>query len=417
MAKEKYTERLWYGWVIVAAAFVLSSITFGVLASVGVFLKPLAADFGWSRGSLSLGYSAITFATAFSGLFWSYIVDRYGSRWVVLFGSVTLGIPLLLLSGMETITEFYLYYFIFGALGHATVTGPLYANVGIWFTRNVGLAIGLTVAGGAFGQGVIPYVVRYLIDKGDWQTAYETLGVAYLMLAIPIALLVRDSPRRKLIIISDAAPSQKDGSPFPLSTIIVVLWISSAVVFCCMAMAIPIVHLVPLLTDNGITPQNAVTIFLFLMIAGVAGRILGGKLADHIGALQSYACMSVLQTSVIFIFPHAQNIILIYLLAIVFGIAFSGVMVSFLVSVRMMVPGRYLARSMATVSMAGWIGMGLGGWHGGYIYDLTGNYFWSYNSGSIAGIVNLIILFLFYLHIERKSRQKEPVKNMASIST
>ena len=402
MALLKFSERPAYGWIMVAIAFTLSAISFGVLASVGVFLKPLAAEFDWSRGSLSFGYSAITFATAFSGLLWSYVVDRFGSRWVVLFGSVTLGIPLLLLSSMETITEFYLYYFIFGALGHATVTGPLYASVGIWFTKNVGLAIGLTVAGGAFGQGVVPYIVRYLIDKGDWQTAYSTLGTAYLILAIPIALLVRDSPRRKSIT-TEAAPPQKDGSPFPLSTRVVVLWVSFAVIFCCMAMAIPIVHLVPLLTDNGMSPQNAVSVFLFLMLAGVVGRILGGKLADHIGAIQSYACMSILQTSVIFIFPYAENIILIYILAIIFGIAFSGVMVSFLVSVRMMVPGRYLARSMATVSMAGWIGMGLGGWQGGYIFDLTGDYFWSYWSGSIAGGINLVILFFFYQHLKNKS--------------
>jgi predicted MFS family arabinose efflux permease len=151
------------------------------------------------------------------------------------------------------------------------------------------------------------------------------------------------------------------------------------------------------------TPQNAVLVLLFLMLAGVVGRILGGKLADHIGAIQSYACMSILQTSVIFIFPYAENIILIYILAIIFGIAFSGVMVSFLVSVRMMVPGRFLARSMATVSMAGWIGMGLGGWQGGYIFDLTGDYFWSYWSGSIAGSINLVILFFFYQNLKNKS--------------
>ena len=412
MTEMKYTERSEYGWVIVAAAFTLSAISFGVLASVGVFLKPLAAEFGWSRGSLSFGYSSITLATAFSGLFWSYVADRFGSRWLVLFGSITLGLPLLLLSGMETITEFYLYYFIFGAFGHATVTGPLYANVGTWFKKNVGLAIGLTVAGGAFGQGVVPYIVRYLIDKDDWQTAYSTLGTAYLILAIPIALLVRDSPRSKSFT-TEPAPTQKNGNPFPLSTKTVVLWLSCAVTFCCLAMAIPVVHLVPLLTDGGLSPQEAVTIFLFLMIAGVFGRVFGGKLADHIGALQSYACMSVLQTSIIFIFPYAENLILIYILAMIFGLAFSGVMVSFLVCVRMMVPGRYLARSMATVGMFGWIGMGLGGWQGGYIFDLTGDYFWSYRSGSIAGVINLIILFFFYRHLRKSNEQQNLIQKTA----
>jgi len=409
MTKVTFMRRPGYGWVIVAAAFTLSVISFGVLASVGVFLKPLASEFGWSRGSLSFGYSAITLATAFSGLFWSYIADRFGSRWLVLFGSITLGIPLLLLSGVETITEFYLYYFIFGALGHATVTSPLYANVGMWFTKNVGLAIGLTAAGGAIGQGVVPYIARYLIDKDNWQTAYSTLGTAYIVIAIPVALLVRDSPRRNLIE-NEAAPTQSDGTPFPLSTKTVLLWISSAVIFCCIAMSIPVVHLVPLLTDIGISPRDAVTIFLFLMISGAFGRILGGKLADYIGAIQSYACMSALQTLVIFIFPHTQDLVLIYILAIIFGVAFSGVMVSFLVCIRMMVPGRYLARSIAVVAMFGWIGMGLGGWLGGYIFDLTGNYIWSFSSGSIAGIVNLIILIFFYHRIPRNNTPHNSIK-------
>jgi predicted MFS family arabinose efflux permease len=403
MAQIKYTERQEYSWAMVAVAFTLSAISFGVLASVGVFLKPLAAEFGWSRGSLSFGYTAITLATALTGVLWSVIADRYGTRWLVLFGSITLGIPLLLLSRMESITEFYLYYFMFGALGHAAVTGPLYANVGLWFTKNVGLAIGLTVAGGAVGQGIVPYIVRYLIDKDDWRTAYSTLGITYIIIAIPISLLVRDSPNRKNMQ-AEAAPAQKDGTPFPLSPVIVVAWISSAVVFCCISMAVPIVHLVPLLTDNGMTSESAVTVFLFLMIAGTFGRILGGKLADYIGPLQSYALMSVLQTSVIFIFPHTQSIFLIYILAIIFGVAFSGVMASFLVCIRMMVPARYLARGMATVGCFGWLGMGLGGWQGGYIFDLTGDYMWSYLIGSIAGGINLIILYLLHRNIRRRGK-------------
>jgi sugar phosphate permease len=108
MPKSSIFDHPSYGWAMVGIAFTLSAISFGVLASVGVFLKPLAAEFGWSRGSLSFGYSAITLATAFSGILWSIIADRYGTKWLVLFGSIVLGIPLLLLSRMESLTEFYL---------------------------------------------------------------------------------------------------------------------------------------------------------------------------------------------------------------------------------------------------------------------------------------------------------------------
>ena len=400
MSNAKFSETLGYGWIVVAVAFFLSAISFGTLASVGIFLKPLIAEFGWSRGNLSLGYTAIAFASAVTGILWSIIVDRHGSRWVVLFGAIAMGIPLLLLSRIELLAEFYVYYFLFGALGHAAVTGPLWVCVGLWFKNNVGLALGLTFSGSAIGQGVVPYIARYLIDNFGWETAYSTLGMAYMILAIPIALLVRDNPQRREIQ-SNPSLNQKEDTSILFPPVIVVTWISLAVIFCCIAMSVVVVHLVPLLTDFGITSEDAVVIFMTLMFAGAIGRILGGKLADLVGPLKSYIVMSLLQTSVVFIFPHIQSHFLFYVIAIVFGIAFSGVMASFLVCIRMMVPAGVLARSMAVVGMFGWFGMGLGGWLGGLIFDLTGSYHWSFATGSISGIVNLLILFFFYIYIRR----------------
>ena len=400
MSNAKFSETPGYGWIVVAVAFFLSAISFGTLASVGIFLKPLIAEFGWSRGNLSLGYTAIAFASAVTGILWSIIVDRHGSRWVVLFGAIAMGIPLLLLSRIELLAEFYVYYFLFGALGHAAVTGPLWVCVGLWFKNNVGLALGLTFSGSAIGQGVVPYIARYLIDNFGWETAYSTLGMAYMILAIPIALLVRDNPQRREIQ-SNPSLNQKEDTSILLPPVIVVTWISLAVIFCCIAMSVVVVHLVPLLTDFGITSEDAVVIFMTLMFAGAIGRILGGKLADLVGPLKSYIVMSLLQTSVVFIFPHIQSHFLFYVIAIVFGIAFSGVMASFLVCIRMMVPAGILARSMAVVGMFGWFGMGLGGWLGGLIFDLTGSYHWSFATGSISGIVNLLILFFFYIYIRR----------------
>ena len=174
-----------------------------------------------------------------------------------------------------------------------------------------------------------------------------------------------------------------------------------------LGLQIVIVHLIPLLTDYNFSSEDAVTVFLTLMIAGACGRILAGKLTDHIGALPSYTLMSLIQTSVVFIFPYLQTLFLVYLIAIIFGIAFSGVMASFLICARRMVPPHVLARSMAIVGSAGWVGMGLGGWQGGLMYDLTGSYHWSFGNGSIAGLINLLILYLFYMKI----RQINPTYN------
>lgn len=399
-------ENSTYAWIMVGVAFLLNALSFGVLSSVGVFLKPLAAEFGWSRGGLSFGYTAVTITTAFSAIFWGILADKYGGRWIAVAGACGMALSLLLLSSVSSLTDYYVYHLLFGAIGHGAITGPLMAAVGLWFTRNVGLAIGLAVAGSAFGQGVVPFIARQLIDLHSWDAAYLYLGLGYIVVAIPIALAVKDSPRRTA---RDAGepPKMRDGTPFPLSSTVTVAWVSAAVVFCCTAMSVPVVHLVPLLTDKGLTPDSAVTIFLVLMIAGAGGRILGGRLADIIGALPGYAVMSVVQTSIIFAFPHVENIFVIYALAVVFGVAFSGVMASFVVCVRMMVPSNVMARSMATIGMFGWFGMGLGGWQGGWMFDITGNYIIPFANGSAAGLINILVLGLFALHIRHALRARD----------
>ena len=134
---------------MVFVVFTLSALSFGALGSISVFLKPLAAEFGWSRGQTAFGYSTIAFSSALFGLLWGYLADRFGTRWFGLVGSVVMVVCLYGLSQQDSLVEFYGFYFLFGAFGNAMVTSPLFANVAFWFRRNPGLAIGLTASGGA----------------------------------------------------------------------------------------------------------------------------------------------------------------------------------------------------------------------------------------------------------------------------
>jgi len=140
---------------------------------------------------------------------------------------------------------------------------------------------------------------------------------------------------------------------------------------------------------------------LVLMLAGAAGRIIGGKLADVIGPLQAYIFMSAAQTIAVLFFPLVTGMAAIYALSGLFGLFYSGVMAVFIVITRFMVPANYLARSMAVVSAAGWVGMGLGSWQGGFVFDLTGDYIWSFRNAAAAGIINVGILVLFFFYIKR----------------
>ena len=388
-----------YGWVMVVVVFVLSGLAFGSMASISVFLKPVSLEFGWSRGQTSFAYTVASFASAAFGVIWGQVADKYGTKWFGYIGAICMSLVLLALSGLDSIIQFYLLYFLFGAMGSALLFSPLYANVGFWFRENPGLALGLAASGGAIGQAFIPHLSGILIENSGWKSAYIDLAIIYILIALPISFLIQESPWR----ISARTDTIQEDTDFPLSEKEVVAWISFAVIFCCVCMSIPIMHLVPLLTDKGFSLEFATSVLMLLMFCGAFGRIFGGMLGDYIGALPGYILMSLGQTVFVVWFPHLLSPSAIYLIAALFGFTYSGVMSSILVCTRIMVSAKYGARAMSLTSFFGWIGMGLGGFLGGYFFDIYGDYIWAFTFAGISGVINLFILFLFTLYIRKET--------------
>ena len=388
-----------YGWAMVLVVFTLSGLAFGSMASISVFLKPVSLEFGWSRGQTSFAYTIASFASAAFGVIWGQVADKYGTKWFGLAGAISMSLTLLALSSLDSIYQFYLLYFLFGALGSALLFSPLYANVGFWFRENPGLALGIAASGGAVGQAFIPHLSGILILSYGWQSAYIYLALIYISISLPISLLIKESPWR-VDARSDAISEERN---FPLSEKAVVVWISFAVIFCCVCMSVPIMHLVPLLTDKGFSLEFSTFVLMLLMICGAFGRIFGGMLGDYIGALPGYFLMSLGQTIFVVWFPHLVSPLGIYVVAALFGFTYSGVMSSILVCTRMMVSAKFGARAMSLTSFFGWIGMGLGGFLGGYLFDIYGDYTWAFTIAGISGFINLIVLSFFFLQIRRKS--------------
>ena len=396
-----------YGWVMVFVVFVLSGLAFGSLASISVFLKPVSLEFGWSRGQTSFAYTLASFASAAFGVMWGQLADKYGTKWFGAIGAVCMSLTLISLSGLGSILQFYILYFLFGAFGCALLFSPLYANVGFWFRENPGLALGIAASGGAIGQAFIPHISGVLIESGGWEDAYIKLAIIYIIIAFPVSLLIKESPWR----ITARTEDESESRDFPLSEKEVVAWISFAVIFCCVCMSVPIMHLVPLLTDSGFTLEFATSVLMVLMICGAFGRIFGGILGDRIGALPGYILMSLGQTVFVVWFPHLSSPAGIYLLAAFFGFTYSGVMSSILVCTRMMVSAKYGARAMSLTSFFGWIGMGLGGFLGGYFFDIYGDYSWAFTFAGIMGVINLVILSQFWLRIRNAKKGLEGLES------
>ena len=389
-----------YGWLMVLVVFVLSGLAFGSMASISVFLKPVSLEFGWSRGQTSFAYTVASLASAVFGVLWGQVADKYGTRWFGFVGAICMSLVLFALSSLNSIAQFYALYFLFGAMGSALLFSPLYANVGFWFRENPGLALGLAASGGAIGQAFIPHLSGILIENSGWKLAYVNLAIIYIFISLPIAFLIKESPWR----ISARNQEEQEERNFPLSETQVVAWISIAVIFCCVCMSIPIMHLVPMLTDKGFSLEFATSVLMILMICGAFGRILGGMLGDYIGALPAYIIMSLGQTIFVVWFPHLISPSIVYVMAALFGFTYSGVMSSILVCTRVMVSAKFGARAMSLTSFFGWIGMGLGGFLGGYFFDIYGDYNWAFTFAGLSGIINLFILSLFFMNIRKRQK-------------
>ena len=166
-------------------------------------------------------------------------------------------------------------------------------------------------------------------------------------------------------------------------------------------MATPIVHVVALGSDLGFGPREAAGLLTVMMICGVAGRIITGRVADRIGNLRAYIIVSLAQTVLALWFPHVHTLAGLYALSALFGLGYAGVMTALILCAREFSPPRNTGLSIGLVAFFGWIGMALGGWQGGLFYDLNGDYVQAFLNSSIAGVVNLLILGLLYLYTVR----------------
>jgi predicted MFS family arabinose efflux permease len=231
-----------------------------------------------------------------------------------------------------------------------------------------------------------------MINVYGWRTTCAFLAAALLVVFAPIMLLVRKPDELATTALAEVA------DPLPLPPAVSIAWLSLAAVFCCASMAVPLVHLIPLLLDRGESIAVSGSLMFVAMLAASVGRIVIGMICDRIGALGGYVLAVLLQSITVYWFVPLQSHAALYLLAATFGFGFGGVMTALVLCVRASVPARMAGFGMALVGTLAWAGMGFGGYQGAYCYDLTGSYSTSFLSAALAGAANLLIVAGFLLH-------------------
>ena len=392
--------KLQYGWVVVAAGALMGCVAIGTVFSLAVFLQPMSDATGWSRTGISSAMT-IVFVTMGVGAFgWGALTDRFGPMIVVLSGGLLLGLGLALASRATSLLEFQLIYGIIVGGAAGAVFAPTIATVTGWFDKHRSLAVSLVSAGMGVAPMTISPFASWLIQTYDWRTAQICIAILAWALLVPTAFLVRRPP----ILAEQAAgrPAAADSAAGdPAMTVGQALrspqFIVLAATFfaCCATHSGPIFHTVSYAIACGLAPLAAVTIYSAEGLAGLAGRLVFGVAGDRFGAKRTLVVGLLIQAVAAGAYFFTRQLGEFYAVALVFGLAYGGVMPLYAVIAREYFPLRIMGTVFGAAAMVSSLGMAFGPAIGGWIYDTTGSYGWLYIGSFGVGLGAVAIALAF----------------------
>ena len=382
----RFTDKLFYGWVIIAVFLVIGATLYGVHFSFGVFFKSIEAEFSLTRASTS---SILSVNMVLAGLFSflaGWALDRYGPRVVVLLMGIFTGLSLILTSLTGAAWQLFITYSLLLAMG----TGPIYAvpmsAVSRWFDRKKGLALGLASMGIGLGTVVVAPFATYLITSYSWHMAYLVIGLIALVVVVPLSRLLKRDPHEIGALpdgvkrLDNVVPSDGDVvSPVESSILLIIrsrnFWLITVIHFCFAGCVFFIVaHLVPHITDIGFSPIEAAAVFSVLGAASIPGRLFMGIASDKIGRKSASVACTLFMAAAIAWLIWARDLWSLYVFAVVYGFFYSG----FGSSTAALISDSFRSKNIGTAFGLLEIGIGtgaaVGAVVGGRIFDINHSY-------------------------------------------
>lgn len=389
--KEMQTDLPAYRWVIVFAAALILALAMGAIVNgMSAFVVPLEELYGWARADVSLINVAGIMGMAFGGLLMGALADRFGTRPMVMAGSIVMGLAYLVSAYADQLWQFYLLMFLAGFFGAASIFAPIMALLGKWFPIGAGLAIGIASAGQALGQGGVPFASALVIKSLGVSWAFTITGGLMLLVLLPLAMALK--PADILQGARNATAQEKDYPPVRL----VVPMMCLAIFLCCTCMSVPLMHLVPYIQGLGCTADQAGSVVFLMLMVGILGRVAFGKLADIIGAIPAYMTATAWMTLLIYGFILLKDLSALYVYAPIYGFGYAGVMTGVLTTTASHTPPSRRGFAMGIITMFGWFGHANGGFLGGYLYDQTADYAAAFAVAALAGALNLVVVAVLW---------------------
>ncbi|MCX7379629.1 MAG: MFS transporter [Alphaproteobacteria bacterium] len=379
-------------WRVAWAVLAILSVIHGTPLVLVVALKSIAADLEVPRSVPALAAALQSFGAGLGGIMLGWIADRVGARAMAVFGALAVAAGLLVATQGGTWGLYLGFGVLVGLLGNGALGAPLLIYVSRWFDRRRGTALALVSAGQYVAGTLWPTLFERGLEHWGWRATAWAFAAVVAGVTIPIALLFLRPPP----VIPEGG--HHGGDPIPGARVLglppnlVLFLLSLGIFLCCVPMAQPTVHLVSFCTDLGISPTRSAAMLSVLLACAFVSRQFWGWLADRIGGLRAILLGSICQTIALALFLSTQDEAGLFAVAAAFGLGFAGLVPNYILAARALFPAAEAGWRIPLMMFGGLLGMAVGGWMGGLVYDMAGSYAPSFAIGVAANIANIAVI-------------------------
>lgn len=374
---------------MVITLFVAIIINAGMWEIIAI-MPAVQLEFGVDRAGASLPYTLTMIGFGIGNFVIGKAVDRFGVSLSLIGAAVGVAVGLYLATISTSIVMMSFAQLLIG-LASAVGFGPLIADISHWFLKRRGIAMAIVASGNYLSGSIWTLVLADTLNTQGWRGVYILLAIVTLVVVIPLALILRrrlpEEAHAQAEAVSLANAKTSGLSPTALACLL-----GLAGVGCCVAMSMPQVHIVSYCVDLGYGPAVGAEMLSLMLLGGVGSRLISGMLVDKLGGVKTLLIGSVLQCIALFLYLPSDALMSLYVVSLVFGLSQGGIVPSYAVIVREYMPAREAGARVGFVLMATIMGMAIGGWSSGLIYDLSGSYQLAFINGIAWNGLNIAIM-------------------------
>jgi len=381
-----------HAWSRLGVSLLLSTIGGVGMWSLAVAIPSLQAEYGALRGQVSLAYTGTMLGFGVGGILLGRLADARGIVPSLMLGALALGLGFLAAASAPNLWLFGAAHAALIGFGTAATFGPLVADISHWFLKRRGIAVAICASGNYLAGAIWPPVIEHFIRDVGWRETYFGVGVFCLATSLPLSLALRRRMRTHAEAVRAASAATPE-SALGLSGGRLQALIAVAGVACCVAMSMPQVHIVAYCVDLGYGVARGAEMLAIMLALGIVSRVGSGWIADRIGGLKTLLLGSILQGTSLAFYLGFDGLMSLYLISALFGLVQGGIVPSYAIIVREYFPAAEAGTRVGIAIFATLIGMALGGWMAGEIFDLTGSYRLAFLNGVLWNLLNGAVAF------------------------